>query len=406
VLSIIGDDVFIMKPGSNEWVKAEEGINLGVNYKIRTEVMSQATISFFDGSTIELQGETEVSLSELNFDTESSTSSIRLRQEAGQTISRVKKLADPKSRYEIETPAAVAAVRGTSFFVGVSRDGKTFVGNIEGLVSVIAQGVEVEIKPGNHVMIVPGQAPGPNEPGVTPSPTTPLTDASSAITEPGSPSAAPVIPGRIGEPTNSKTTPEPVVAKIAMETTADRQSTYPGDTIVYTYKVTNPGPVPLSGILVQDNRVGEGVLKSGDTNSNKKLDTDETWIFSANYLVLVGNLGLFTNTAIASGNDPDNNIVVATANATVNVLSIIVKITSLQQGDVVGRGISIGGTVNDPSVAEATIKVNNESSTIKVINGIFNASVNLADGTNIITVTVTKAGGVIVTETVTLVPKP
>jgi hypothetical protein len=64
VLSIIGDDVFIMKPGSNEWVKAEEGINLGVNYKIRTEVMSQATISFFDGSTIELQGETEVSLSE------------------------------------------------------------------------------------------------------------------------------------------------------------------------------------------------------------------------------------------------------------------------------------------------------------------------------------------------------
>ncbi len=393
VLSIVGGDVFLMRPGSNQWVKAEEGISLEVDYKLKTEISGEATISFFDGSTIELKGETEVTLRELGFDEASSKINVRLRQELGQTISRVKKLADPGSRYEIETPAAVAAVRGTTMFVQVAQDGATFVGNIEGLVSVVAQGVEIKVTQGSHVVIMPGQVAGPVEPGATPSPVvTPTNTFPSQNATPSSGSGLTSVPA-------SQT------AKIAIEKTADRQTAYPGDTIIYSYRVTNSGPLPLSDILVTDIKVQELTYNSGDINSNGFMDVGETWLFSSSYLVKAGESGLLTNTATVSGTSPNGEIVTASANATVSVVEIIVKFTSLQEGAVVTRTISIAGTVNDPSITQATITVNGQSSGMDVIDGNFNASVELADGTNTITVTVTKAGGVVVSSSVTLVPQ-
>jgi hypothetical protein len=107
-----------MKPGEKEWSRGEAGTTLGVDYKIKTAANGHATLTFFEGSIIELEGNTEIGLAELGMAGTSST--IKLKQTIGETISRVKKLADPASRYEIETPAAVAAVRGTTMYVSVS----------------------------------------------------------------------------------------------------------------------------------------------------------------------------------------------------------------------------------------------------------------------------------------------
>jgi hypothetical protein len=120
-------------------------------------------VTFFDGSTLELKSDTQVEIQEL---IQGKTTSIRLQQVIGETISRVKKLVDPASRYEIETPAAVAGARGTIMLVTVAENGMTIVGNEEGLISVTAQGKEVLISEGEHSTILPGQPPLEPEPGI------------------------------------------------------------------------------------------------------------------------------------------------------------------------------------------------------------------------------------------------
>jgi hypothetical protein len=66
---------------------------------------------------------------------------------------------DSASRYEIETPVAVAGVRGSQMKVTVAQDGTTDVQNVEGKISVTAQGVEVVIPVGNTSTVQPGKPP-------------------------------------------------------------------------------------------------------------------------------------------------------------------------------------------------------------------------------------------------------
>jgi hypothetical protein len=165
VLSVAGGEVLVMKAGAAGWVSGEAGMTLGVDDKIKTEAGGHATITFFEGSTIELEGGTEISLSELGLD--GTASHIGISQQIGNTVSRVKKLVDPASSYDVETPAAIASVRGTTLSVTVASNGTTVVGNIEGQVSVTAQGVEVELAEGERTTILPGEPPGPPEPTAT-----------------------------------------------------------------------------------------------------------------------------------------------------------------------------------------------------------------------------------------------
>jgi ferric-dicitrate binding protein FerR (iron transport regulator) len=164
VLSIVGGNVLVLKPGENEWIDGTAGMTLGVDYKIKTGAGGHATITFFEGTTIELDSSTEITLDELDLD--GTASHIGIEQSLGKTISRVKKLVDPASSYEIETPAAVASVRGTDFYTSVMSNGVTTVGSMEGTVFVTAQGVEVELTAGLRTTVSPGQAPGVPGPDV------------------------------------------------------------------------------------------------------------------------------------------------------------------------------------------------------------------------------------------------
>ena len=168
MLSITEGNVFIKKSGVGEWTKAESGTSLKANDIIKADDKSRVVISFFEGTIIELEPGTQIEVTRLDLARDSGSTTIKLRQQVGRTISRVTKLTDSASRYEIETPAGVAAVRGTTMFVIVSQDGTTAVGNADGAVFVSAQGVEVEIPEGMHCVIVPGFPPSQPRPGVTP----------------------------------------------------------------------------------------------------------------------------------------------------------------------------------------------------------------------------------------------
>ena len=127
--------------------------------RIKTGAASNAVITFFDGSTIELKAGTEVGVTELDVAEDTGSTTIKLWQEIGKTRSRVEKLVDPASRYEIETPAGAAVVRGSTGDVHVAGNGTTVVYNIEGLWCAIGQKKEVCIPEGMYSTIVVGQEP-------------------------------------------------------------------------------------------------------------------------------------------------------------------------------------------------------------------------------------------------------
>jgi hypothetical protein len=158
ILSISSGEVFVMRAGSAEWIKAQVGIPLEVGDSVKSGDNSKAEITFFDGSTIELEAGTQIQVTSLAIASDTGSTTILLKQEVGKTVSRVTKLADPASRYEVETPACIAAVRGSIMQVEVV-DGKTWVTCIEGNVWVIANGVELKVPVGMTCLVVPGGAP-------------------------------------------------------------------------------------------------------------------------------------------------------------------------------------------------------------------------------------------------------
>jgi len=70
-----------------------------------------------------------------------------------------------------------------------------------------------------------------------------------------------------------------------------------GGMVTYTEKISNPGIVALSNVLLSDNKCGPMKYISGDTNRDSKLDPTETWTYTCR-----SNLTkTTTNTATASG---------------------------------------------------------------------------------------------------------
>jgi VCBS repeat-containing protein len=148
-----------MKAGTDDWIEAEVEMELEVGDTIKTGDDSGAEITFFDGSTMELETATEIEIISLDLACDTGVTTITLEQTIGTTISRVTKLLDPASSYEVETPTGVAGVRGSILIVTVGGDGTTLITNEEGNIYAIGQGVELQIPEGRTGIIVSGQQP-------------------------------------------------------------------------------------------------------------------------------------------------------------------------------------------------------------------------------------------------------
>ena len=78
-----------------------------------------------------------------------------------------------------------------------------------------------------------------------------------------------------------------------------------GETIEYTITVDNTGNVDLTNVVRGRRVCRRRTLVSGDTNNNSILETTETWVYSADYVVTQADLNAGTALVNVAGVDTD-----------------------------------------------------------------------------------------------------
>ena len=103
---------------STAWQPAKEGLQLSSGDKIRTGADGMASVSFANGSQIMLKPNTEFEVTSLSRSEDKNSIDYKLQLNMGKLRAMVEKL-DSNSSFEIKTPTAVAAIRGTVYYLEV-----------------------------------------------------------------------------------------------------------------------------------------------------------------------------------------------------------------------------------------------------------------------------------------------
>ncbi|MBT3363227.1 MAG: PKD domain-containing protein [Chloroflexi bacterium] len=163
-LIVVADDVFITRGDIEQRVDTKQAI-LKQGDIIRTSAdTGRALINFFDGSSTQLEPGAEISVDALSMSVKGSTT-IQFTQNVGTTWSRVTKLVDTKSSFNVKTASAVAIIRGTLIAINVDEsDGVKTVTEVkvfEGLSDVYDTNGRnrVSVGGGNQTLVTEGEKP-------------------------------------------------------------------------------------------------------------------------------------------------------------------------------------------------------------------------------------------------------
>ena len=114
VLTLISGDVLMRTPGA-DFISAMDGAVLYVGTVLRTSADARALITLFEGSTVELDPASDITI-------EAALGSSTFADAFGRGLRVVMHLTTADSRYERTTPAATASVRGVDFDVEVASN--------------------------------------------------------------------------------------------------------------------------------------------------------------------------------------------------------------------------------------------------------------------------------------------
>jgi len=160
VLTVISGDVLMRSAGA-DFSAATDGAVLYVGSTIRTSADARAIITLFEGSTVELEPASDITIEEAT--RRSGSTIIELAQSLGRSWHVVTHLTTADSRYEVKTPAATASVRGTAFEIVVDDNLTTTVTTTEGRVATTdaAATSEVLVSPDQTTTVHANSAPEP-----------------------------------------------------------------------------------------------------------------------------------------------------------------------------------------------------------------------------------------------------
>jgi hypothetical protein len=165
VLSIIDGTADVAR--GSAFARAGDGHVLLAGDRVRTSDQGHAVVTFFDGSTIEIEPATTITVVEAAA-TVAGAITIQLEQAIGRTWASVRSLTHADSKFEIKTPTTTATVRGTGFVTDVLASGATTVTATDGIVAVSAQGQTVVVPAGSLTTVQPSGPPTPPLPAPKP----------------------------------------------------------------------------------------------------------------------------------------------------------------------------------------------------------------------------------------------
>lgn len=113
--------------GSEEWVSLETDTPLEAGDRLRVSDGSRVELLTQDGDVLEVEEGSDMEVEE------TAPKSFSLRLFLGGLLAKV--LPEPDKKFRVQTPVAVAAVRGTEFGVDVDKPGSCELGVTEGTVS-------------------------------------------------------------------------------------------------------------------------------------------------------------------------------------------------------------------------------------------------------------------------------
>ena len=138
------------------------GTSLRIGDRIRTDADSSVTLEFADGSRLLVHDESELTLDTMSAYGETGMVDTQVRLRGGRGESDVLPAQGPATRYQITTPAAVAAVRGTSFRVSVDTPSGTSRSEaLDGEIAVQGGGLTRIVPAGFGVLTEEGRTPSP-----------------------------------------------------------------------------------------------------------------------------------------------------------------------------------------------------------------------------------------------------
>lgn len=158
VVSFVKGTAEVQPQGSKEWKSLSLNDRVKEGSKIRTDDQSAVEITFEDGNSFLQSSNTTIGLSTAR-KTKADLARYKLFLGIGKTITKIKSATGRESRFEIETPSSVCAVRGTVFRTSVDADDATRSEVLQGMVDVAAMDHKVKVNEGEGTLVKKGEPP-------------------------------------------------------------------------------------------------------------------------------------------------------------------------------------------------------------------------------------------------------
>lgn len=166
-LTEFGGDVQVFRKVQGRWVAAFPNLRLEPEDEVRTGKGSFAVIAFGERAEVRLEAQTHVIIgpgggrtgATAGLIVKSSSPSPALSIRIGTIWVQVNKSLSRVFDFSVETPTAIAGVRGTVFLVRVAPDGTTTVAVYRGAVEVAAAEGSVLVTGGRGTVVAPGSPP-------------------------------------------------------------------------------------------------------------------------------------------------------------------------------------------------------------------------------------------------------
>jgi hypothetical protein len=152
--------VEVQRGGRGNFQGITKGSLIKMNDVLRAQANGEAEFKWLDGTRLRITPDTQLTVKKVSSNAVKRVERSEFRLHQGKVFVRIVKSLRGQSGFEIETPTAVAAVRGTIFSVEV-KNGTTQVAVYKGYVEVSSQGKESK----EERLIHPGQMAVSGKPG-------------------------------------------------------------------------------------------------------------------------------------------------------------------------------------------------------------------------------------------------